>query len=175
MVQFTARLDRIDSDLWQFLFRVDKDMAEQFIEGDNRRVICTINGVVRYHSALLHDGLGGYLILLNQERRNLLGLHQGDTFTVQLEKDTSEYGMPMSEEFREVLDQKPDADRIFHTLTPGKQRTLMHLSDNVKNADIRIRRALVVTDHLIHQKGSIDFKLLNEELKAANRAANRGR
>lgn len=113
------------------------------------------------------------MVLVNQERRNRLGLHQGDTFTVLLEKDTSEYGMPMSEEFREVLYQNPAADRIFHTLTAGKQRTLMHLSDNVKNPDIRIRRALVVTAHLEHQQGKIDFKLLNDELKAANRAATR--
>jgi hypothetical protein len=174
MVQFTARLDKIDSDLWHFLFRVEKETAEQFIEGDNRRVICTINGMVRYHSALLHDGLGGYLILLNQERRNLLGLRQGDTFTVILEKDTSEYGMPMSEEFREVMNQSPEANSIFHALTPGKQRTLIHLCDNVKSSNIKIRRALVVSNHLLEQHGKIDFKLLNEEMKAANKDANRG-
>ncbi len=174
MIEFTARLDKIDSDLWQYLFRVEKETAEQFIEGDNRRIVCTINGKVKFHGALLHDGLGGYLVLLNQERRTILGLRQGDTFHVVLEKDTSEYGMPMSDEFREVMNQSPEANTIFHALTPGKQRTLIHLSDSVKSSDIKIRRALVVSNHLLEQHGKIDFKLLSEEMKAANKAANRG-
>jgi hypothetical protein len=173
MVQFTARLEKVDSDLWQFLFRVEKDTAEQFIEGDNRRVVCTINGTVQISFCLVARWPWWLSNPFKPRTQKPSWIRQGDTFTVILEKDTSEYGMPMSEEFREVLDQKPDADRIFHTLTPGKQRTLMHLSDNVKNPDIRIRRALVVTDHLIHQNGIIDFKGLNEELKAANKAANR--
>ncbi len=174
MIEFTARLDKIDSDLWQYLFRVEKETAEQFIEGDNRRIVCTINGKVKFHAALLHDGLGGYLVLLNQERRTILGLRQGDTFSVVLEKDSSQYGMPMSDEFREVLNQSPEANAIFHALTPGKKRTLIHLCDNVKSSDIKIKRAAVVSNHLFEQQGKIDFKLLNEEMKTANKVANRG-
>ncbi len=114
------------------------------------------------------------MILANQERRTILGLRQGDTFSVVLEKDTSEYGMPMSDEFREVMNQSPEANSIFYALTPGKQRTLIHLCDSVKSSDIKIRRALVVSNHLFEQQGKIDFKLLNEQMKAANKAANRG-
>jgi len=166
-------LEQIGSELWEYVFRVENNIAEQFISGDDRRVVCTVNGTVRYHAALLHDGLGGFMILVNQARRKQLGLHTGDRLTVLLEKDTSEYGMPMSDELREVLDQDSDADALFHRLTPGKQRTLIYWTDNVKNPDIRIRRALVMTAHLIAQQGGVDFKLMNEELKAANRAARR--
>jgi hypothetical protein len=166
-------LEQIGSELWENIFRVENSIAEQFIMGDDKRVICTVNGQVRYHAALLHDGMGGYMMLLNQARRKQLGVRAGDLLTIQLEKDTSEYGMPMSNELREVLDQDSDADALFHRLTPGKQRTLIHWTDNVKNPDIRIRRALVMTAHLTARQGGIDFKELNEELKEANRAARR--
>lgn len=173
MNTFQTTLEQVGSELWEYVFRVENSIAEQFISGDDRRVVCTVNGTVRYHAALLHDGLGGFMVLVNQARRKQLGLLTGDRLTVVLEKDTSEYGMPMSDELREVLDQDSDADVLFHSLTPGKQRTLIYVTDNVKNPDIRIRRALVMTTHLVAQRGTIDFKLLNEELKAANRAARR--
>ncbi len=166
-------MEQIGSELWENIFRVENGIAEQFIVGDDKRVICTVNGQVRYHAALLHDGLGGYMMLLNQARRKQLGVRAGDLLTIQLEKDTSEYGMPMSDELREVLDQDSDADILFHRLTPGKQRTLIHWTSNVKNPDIRIRRALVMAAHLTARQGIIDFKELNEELKEANRAARR--
>ena len=166
-------MEQIGSELWENIFRVENSIAEQFIVGDDKRVICTVNGQVSYHAALLHDGMGGYMMLLNQARRKQLGVRAGDLLTIQLEKDTSEYGMPMSDELREVLDQDGDADALFHRLTPGKQRTLIHWTDNVKNPDIRIRRALVMTAHLTARQGGIDFKELNEELKEANRAARR--
>ncbi len=166
-------MEQIGSELWENIFRVENGIAEQFISGDDKRVICTVNGQVRYHAALLHDGMGGYMMLLNQARRKQLGVRAGDLLTIQLEKDTSEYGMPVSDELREVLDQDSDADILFHRLTPGKQRTLIHWTDNVKNPDIRIRRALVMTTHLTARQGTIDFKELNEELKEANRVARR--
>jgi len=170
---FHSILEKVDSDLWQFFFRVDREMAERFIHGENRRVICTVNGTVRYHAALLHDGKSGFIILLNQSRRKQLHLQAGDRLEVQLEKDTSDYGMPMCEELREVLDQDPDADALFHLLTLGKQRTLIYWTGNVKSPDIRIRRALVMTAHLVRRNGDIDFKELNAELKVANQAAKR--
>jgi len=70
-----------------------------------------------------------------------------------------------------VLDQNSEADTVFHAFTKGKQRTLIYWTNNVKSSDIRIRRALVMTDHLVNQRGNIDFKLLNVEMKTANQAA----
>jgi uncharacterized protein YdeI (YjbR/CyaY-like superfamily) len=88
-----------------------------------------------------------------------------------LEKDQSEYGVPIGDELREVLDQNPNADKVFHSLTKDRQRTLIYLINNVKSSGIKIKRALVMTDHLVNQNGKTDFKLLNVEMKAANQAA----
>ncbi|MCF8278626.1 MAG: YdeI/OmpD-associated family protein [Flavobacteriales bacterium] len=173
-MKFTTQLAKDDnSDLYHWFFSVPNEVAEPFIEGNDRRVITKVNGTVKYHCAIYGDGAGGFRILLNSERVKKLRLVRGETITVELEKDRSEYGVPMSEELREVLDQNPEADELFHRLTKGAQRTLIYWSDNVKSSDIKIRRAIVMTDHLVNQGGKPDFKLLNVEMKEANQAAKR--
>ena len=120
MTKFSSQLSKEDgSDIYHWFFPVEKEIAEPFIEGNDRRVVCTVNATVKYHCAIHGDGMGGYRIMLNRERCKKLGLVRGETISVELKKDTSDYGMPMSEELREVLDQNPEADRIFHALTKG--------------------------------------------------------
>jgi uncharacterized protein YdeI (YjbR/CyaY-like superfamily) len=109
-----------------------------------------VNDKVKYHCAIHTDGSGGYRIMLNKEGCKKLGLTRGETIHVELEKDRSEYGVPIGEQLREVLDQNPEADKVFHGFTKGKQRTLIYWANNVKSSDIRIRRALVMTDHLVN-------------------------
>ncbi len=84
-------------------------------------------------------------------------------------KDESEYGMPMPEEFGEVLDQDHEADKYFHSLTAGKQRSLIYIVSKVKNTDSRIRKSLAIADHITANRGSIDYKLLNEAFKEYNK------
>lgn len=171
---FSTQLNKDDnSDLYHWFFSVPSEIAESLIVGNNRRVVTTVNSTVKYHCAVFGDGMGGYRILLNRERCKKLGLVRGETIHVELQKDTSEYGVPMSEELREVLDQNPAADDLFHKLTKGTQRTLIYWSDNVKSSDIKIRRAIVLTNHLVNQNGKPDFKLMNVEMKEANQAAKR--
>ena len=143
------------------------------IDGRDKRVICTVNGKITYHCAIHGDGEGGYMIMLNRERCKKLGLVRGESFDVSVVKDRSEYGVPMSEELREVLDQFPMADELFHKLTKGKQRTLIYWVQTVKSSEIRIRRSLVMAEHLEQQGGEIDYKLLNVQMKEANQAAKR--
>jgi len=173
-MKFVSQLNKEeDSDIYHWFFAVPKEFAETFIEGNDRRVVCTVNGTVKYHCAFHGDGHGGYRIMLNRQRCTQLKLVRGDDINVELEKDRSEYGVPISEELREVLDQNPEADQIFHSLTKGRQRTLIYWSDNVKSSDIKIRRAIVMTDHLVNHHPQLDFKTLNVEMKAANQAAKR--
>lgn len=160
--------------IYHTFFFVPDNVVSKLLEGSaNKRVVCTVNGKVKYHCAFHGDGTGRHRIMLNQQRVKELGLMSGETIEVELEKDTSEYGVEMSEELREVLDQNPDADRIFHTFTKGMQRTLIYWVDNVKSSEIKIRRALVMTDHIVAQNGKPDYKQLNADIKAANQAAKR--
>jgi uncharacterized protein YdeI (YjbR/CyaY-like superfamily) len=84
-------------------------------------------------------------------------------------KDDSKYGMPMPDEFQEVLYQEPDASKYFHELTAGKQRSLLYIVGKVKNTESRIKKSLAIADHLVANKGKLDFKMLNEAFKEYNK------
>lgn len=174
-MKFRSKLEKENyHNIYHTFFYVPDNVVSSVLNDTNKRVVCTVNGKLKYHCAIHGDGTGHYRIMLNQQRVKELELMSGETIEVELEKDTSEYGVEMSEELREVLDQNPDADRIFHALTKGMQRTLIYWVDNVKSSEIKIRRALVMTDHIINQNGKPDYKQLNAEIKDANQAAKRG-
>ncbi|MGB6036148.1 MAG: YdeI/OmpD-associated family protein [Cryomorphaceae bacterium] len=169
--KIVTKLKAINSDLWSNTLPVANSVAEQLIEGKDRRVICQIEGIRPFHCALLPDGNGSWYILLNNKRKKELRLTEGEEISLELEKDRSEYGMEMPIELREVLDQDEHADVLFHKLTPGRMRNIIHAVASVKSSEIKIRRALVYAEHLKKNKGKIEFKELGQEMKKANRLA----
>lgn len=168
-MQFSAKLDQFYNDLWGFHFVVPKEIALSFIQEDDRRVIATFNDEIKNHCALMPKK-GEYFILINKQTREKLKITVGDSVLISLEKDTSEYGMPMPEEMLMVLSQDEDSFRIFEGLTPGKKRTLIFLVSSVKNIDSRIRKSLAIAEHLKLCNGKIDFKQLNELIKMYNQS-----
>ena len=149
---------------WHFLI-MSGDIATQLgFEGKFRRVVCTLNGTESFQCALLPWGELFYIIV-NKKKRDALGLAAGDSVHVHLVRDESKYGLPMPEEFQEVLDQDPEGDRLFHALTEGKQRSILYLLSKPKNIDVRIHQALVIVKHLKENNGAIIGNKLYEELK----------
>lgn len=168
-VSFTTILTQFPSSpLWGWHFIVPGNIATQFIQGKDRRVICTINDEVTLHSALMPNK-DTWFIMLNKQIQKKLQTPLNSKINVSLIKDESEYGMPMPEEFREVLDQDPAADKYFHALTAGKQRSLIYIVSKVKNTESRIRKSLAIADHITANRGTIEYKLLNEALKEYNK------
>ena len=147
---------------WHFLLVNNDISAKLGFDDKYRRVVCTINDGDAFQCALLPWG-DLFYIIVNQKKR--LGLVAGDIVKVRLVKDESKYGLPMPEELREVLDQDPDGDRLFHGLTAGKQRSILYLLSRPKNIDVRIHQALLIVEHLRKNDGKIIGKLLYEELK----------
>jgi uncharacterized protein YdeI (YjbR/CyaY-like superfamily) len=64
-----------------------------------------------------------------------------------------------------VLKQDADGKKLFHSLTPGKQRTLLWYTVKHKDEDRRIQTALVMIDHLKKNEGKIVWRELSDELK----------
>ncbi len=152
--------------MWDYRIPIPLDISKTFLEKyTDRRVVCTINETLKHHCALMPGGDGTYYIMLNKEIRKKLRLKVGESIQVRIEKDTSEYGMPMPEEFQEVLWSDEEGSQLFHDLTPGKQRSLIHIVGKVKSSDIRINKALVILEHLKRQGGKLDFKQLMEDFK----------
>jgi hypothetical protein len=164
---FIATLDRVDSNLYHTHIIIPKKIAEKYIDADNRRVICTLNASETYHAALMHAGNGDYMIMVNAQLRKKLRLNDGAEVQVSLRKDESEYGLPLPEEFKELLKQDIAGEELFHKLTMGKQRTLLYIIAKPKSSALRIRNGIVVLEHLKRNKGVINYKQLNVDMKNA--------
>lgn len=114
----------------------------------NKRVVCTINGAVILHSALMRTKEGDYYITISSKVCKQLSVNTGSKLHIHLEVDTAEYQFVMPEELQEVLDSDPDAATAFQSLTDGKKRSIMHLVTGVKSVDKRIERALLITQKI---------------------------
>ncbi|MEZ4918480.1 MAG: YdeI/OmpD-associated family protein [Saprospiraceae bacterium] len=164
--RFESSLELSDNKLWSAHFAVPQWAVEALTDGEkDRRVVCLLNEKIQYQCALLPWGDGRYVISVNKKIQNSLKLKEGSRVEVLLKKDTSEFGLPMPEEFEELLNQEPEAKAYFDALTPGKKRTLLYAIAQPKRSEGRMIRALAVADHLVEQAGSIDFKLLNLKIK----------
>ncbi|HEV7646229.1 MAG TPA: DUF1905 domain-containing protein [Pyrinomonadaceae bacterium] len=165
-LRFTAELSTFGDGMWVYV-PVTREMAAGIDFPDKRfkRVICSINKQEGFHCALMPSGSGSFIISVNKQKREMWGLKIGDHIDVRLEIDTSKYGLPMPEEFRAVLDQDPEGDRLFHALTPGKQRSLLYQAGQKADVDLRIHRALAIVNHLTENDGKVIFDKLAHELK----------
>ncbi|WP_420318043.1 DUF1905 domain-containing protein [Ekhidna sp.] len=162
-----APILKFESDAWSYYVAIPKDIGNQFINGENRRIICTINKSEPIHSALMPKG-EIYSVYVKKDFMKKYSIAEGDEVTVQLEKDISEYGMPIPESFQILLDQDTEGSTYFHELTMGKQRTLIHLVGKVKNVDSQLAKGLAIMHHLKESKGELDFKRLNVLIKEYN-------
>ena len=164
MVKFTTTIEKLNSTIWHYHLIVPLDIKEKFVEGKDRRVIIKINGSDEIPCAIMPNG-DFFFINVNKEIRKKLKLNIGDKVSVEIKKDKSKYGMPMPEEFAEILYLDPEVEKYFEQLTPGKQRNLLYLIGKPKGQETRIKKAIVISEHLKNHRGKIDFKILNEEYK----------
>jgi hypothetical protein len=167
--RFTSVLERSSNRLWGCHFRVPGRIAESLVDGKSRRVVCTLNDAAEYQSALRPIGGGVFVIPVNKTLRDSLGITFGMEVQATLKRDSSEYGLPMPEEFLAVLRQDPEGDRLFHGLTRGRQRTLLHIVGSEKSREKRIVRAVTVLHHLKVNNGRINFRQLYESLRDPRR------
>ena len=136
-----------------------------FLEMGAKRVVATLNDSVTFQCAIMPAGNGVHFINLNKKIRDQLKLKVGSKIVVSLSKDESEYGLPFPEELKELLDQDPEGNKLFHDLTPGKQRNMIYVVSQVKSTDLKIHRGLVILEHLKRNKGKINFRELNQEIR----------
>jgi len=162
-LKLKTELVRWDESGWHTLV-VEKKTVDKFgFKGVYKRVVCTVNGGEAFQCALM-PSRGNFFIIVNKKKRDALGIVAGDKVSVELAIDESKYGLPMPDEFREVLDQDAAGNKIFHSLTPGKQRSLLYYLGNIKDIDLRIHQALLIVEH-IKEHGKIIDKVLYQELK----------
>ncbi|MEO1262301.1 MAG: DUF1905 domain-containing protein [Bacteroidota bacterium] len=168
-MQFTSVLAKFDSPLWGFHVKVPENVMACFLKENHKRVVCTLNGAVTFQAALMPNRNGYHFININKQTRDKLKLKIGTEVHVELKKDESKYGLPLPEEMEVLLQQDPEGDELFHALTPGKQRSLLYIIGKPKRSETRLKKAVVIMEHLKVNKGKIDFRRLNEDMKEANK------
>ena len=162
-----SKLEITGSDPPWHVLRIPKKKVEHFgFRGNLRRVVCTLNGTETFNCSLF-PSKGDYFITLSKKLRDKLGLNVGDTATIELEKDESKYGMPMPEEFEEVLRQDDDGRRLFAALSPGNQRLMLKLIVAVNDIDKRIVRSLTGIEVLKRSGGVFDYHELHNAMRDA--------
>jgi hypothetical protein len=166
-VKIKSKLEVTDSSPPWHILRVPKAKVTDFgFKGNLRRVVCTLNGTETFDCALF-PSKGDYFITVSKKLRDKLGLELGASISIELAKDESQFGMPMPEEFAEVMRQDPEGERLFNALSPGNQRLMLKLIVFVKDVDKRIIRSLVGLEVLKKCEGKFDYHLLHDGMRAA--------
>lgn len=150
--------------LWHFRIPIPDTVFQQFKAGD-KRVICSINGSDFFHFALQPKGDGTYYLMINKELRKQLGLEKDDELGLEIKADESKYGMAVPDFFEELCFQDPEGSTYFHSMTAGKQRSLLHVIGKLKSEEKQLEKALIIFDYLKTTHGQLDFKELNEAFK----------
>jgi len=145
------------------------DIVERMSSAEHRRVICTIENSITFHCAMMPGGDDVYYIYINKETRKKLGLDYGSKISVSLRPDESKYGMPLPEEMAEMFALDEEVDKIFHALTPGKQRSLIHLIAKNKRPATRINKTVAMFEYLKECRGKIDYKAMHAYMRDYNK------
>lgn len=162
---FKTHLFRQESNVWDVSAHIPASQVEHLNMETNKRIRCTINQSYTFQCALIHLGNGDYFVNIIKEIRSKLNIDKGDSIEVEIEKDESEYGLPLPDELKAAWDLDADACTVFHSLTKGKQRALIYIIAKLKSSEKRIQKYLVMLEYLKSVNGKLDFKELNEAFK----------
>src|SRR5688572_19351568 len=111
-VRVRSKLEITDTSPRLHILRFPKAKVADFgFKGNLRRVICTLNETETFNCSLF-PSKGDYFITVNKKLRDKLRLEVGKPVAVVLAKDESQFGMPMPEEFAEVLRQDKEGERL---------------------------------------------------------------
>ena len=163
---FKAKVQHVsDSSLmWNTRIVLSEEIVEAFKDTD-KRLICKINGSKDHHCAIMSNGDGTYYIMMNKDFLKTNKINIDEELEIKIKKDNSKYGMAVPDFFEELCFQDPEADKFFHALTAGKQRTLLHIVSKLKSEQKQLEKLMIIFDYLKSVNGNLDFKELNEAFK----------
>ena len=170
-VNFKSILEEMpQSNVYNRHVKVPEGVTKDWFEkSEAKRILCTINHNETYSCALMPYGNGQSFINVNRNLCKKLGIEIGSELDIQIIKDEGKYGIPIPEEMEVLLEQDEEGSKLFHALTPGKQRSLLHVIGIPKSTDIRLRKAIITLNYLKSVNGKLDFKEYNQAQKDWNK------
>lgn len=164
-LRFTATLEKSTNRLWGSHLRVPQLVAKKLVREGSRRVLRTLNGSESHHCALLPYGGGSFVLSVNKKWCKTLNLEIGSEVRVGLQRDESAYGLPIPAELKELFRQDKKGSRLFHSLTQGRQRTLLYIIGSARDPNARAWKAAIILRHLLDNDGKILYRPLYQSLK----------
>lgn len=166
-IKFKAPLEKFDEGLYKYHIKVS-DSISAIVSSwrKDKRVSISLPNVPVFQAAVMLKH-GVHYIMLNQQRRKLIGKELGEEITCTLQKTSNDIGISIVPEIQAVFELDTEAERYFQMLTPGKQRSLLHVIEKIKNSQLRIDRSLLIAEHLKQNSGKLDFKQLNASFKGS--------
>ncbi len=148
LLELEATVRKFDGDYEMYYLQIPALFGSQLSDGKRVRLVCMLAGKIRVQCALHRLENGDFFITINKKNRQSLGLKDGSRVEIRLAPDHSKYGLDMPEELGEMLIQEPEADRLFHELTAGRQRSFIFWVSSAKSSDKRLERALTLVEKL---------------------------
>ena len=108
----------------------------------------TINDQVTWQCGTVPLGSNRAYITFSKGRMKKIGVGLGDTVTVHLEKNRSEYGFDIPEEFEEVLKQDPHGSHRFNALSKATRRAVLYIIVQLKSSEKRIEKSLFFMENI---------------------------
>lgn len=127
---------------------IPEDVSAVFLAAGVKRFICTLNDEYEMPCALHARKGGDRYVMLSKRIRSEYEIDPEVILKVQLAEDESEFGYPVPEEWQAILDFDEEAAVIFRNLSPGKQRSVLHMVSSAKREETRITRALKIAENL---------------------------
>lgn len=152
-VKFTSKIDKLDKIKLHHII-IEKSILEKTCpenhEGSiyNQRFDVTLNGTVKWKGGSVSLGNETAYITVSQARMKKLDIVRGDTVEVELEPDSSKYGMDVPEEWTESLELDPEAKAIFDSMPISHQRYVIYYIQQVKSSQKRIERSLFCQNNM---------------------------
>ncbi|NER15683.1 hypothetical protein GWK10_00575 [Spongiivirga citrea] len=131
-----------------------------FYEGGHKRIQLVAQhnqNELKIHAAL-NKRQSQFFVMFGKKNQKELGIEKQDSFKIQLIEDSSKYGVEMPEELEAVLLSDYDAFQIFESLTMGKKRSIIYMILRFKTSQIKIDKALLLTENL--KRGIRDLREL---------------
>ncbi len=140
--------------------QIPEKIARPFVDTNQKRVkvVASFEDRQLELHAALQKRKGSFFIMFSKGNQKAIGVFPNDYFQLQLFKDTTKYGVKMSEELEAVLMSDYDAFKEFETLTDGKKRGIIYMISRYKNSQTRIDKSIVLCENL--KRGIKDPKLL---------------
>lgn len=154
-----------EHNLYYIHIKVPDSILQEYKAAKVTRVVFQLNGQQQNHGAFISMGNGTYFLIASKKLLKENKLAVGDSVTVDIQPDTSKYGMPICDEMQELLEQDCEGSELFHALTDGKIRSLIFKANGYKSSDKRLEKSVIILEHLKANNGTLDWKMLNEAFK----------